>query len=92
MTFYVRLSRQHCRPVLRYPVQLSAEIFDSARIDHAEFALALTIPGAVLICEANQPEKWRTLVKEFAPWDSAIAAAAIPLGETVPPAGGEGGS
>jgi hypothetical protein len=89
MTFYMRLSRQQCRQVLRYPVELPAEIFDRARIDNPEFAVAFALPGAVVICEPNQLDKWKTLVTEFAARESATAAPAAPPAESAPPASGE---
>jgi hypothetical protein len=92
MTFYVRLLRRHCRPVLRYPVELPVEIFDSVRIENAEFALAFTLPGAVILCEANQLDKWMTLVAEFTARENATDARPAPPADNLPPAGAEGGS
>jgi hypothetical protein len=74
---------------MRYPVELPAEIFNSARIGNPEFAVALTLPGAVVICEANQLEKWKTLVAEFVARESTNAAAAAPPAESAPRAAGE---
>ncbi len=89
MTFYIRLSRQQCRPVLRYPVELPAKIFDSARIGNPEFAVAFALPGAMVICEPNQLNKWKTLVAEFSARENATAEPAAPPAESSPPASGE---